>query len=53
MDRAEVWVSPQVSLVLVAGLDGGGLSGVLGASEVMLETSSSVLQAKSLMTRVW
>ena len=52
MLRAEDCVRSQ-ALYLPGGLWRGGLSGVLGASEVMLETSSSFVQAKRLMTRVW
>ena len=52
MLRAEDCVRSQV-LYFPGGLWRGGLSGVLGASEVILETSSSVVQAKRLITRVW
>lgn len=54
MPRAADWESSQ-ALYFVGGLwlERGGLSGVLGASEVILERSSSVLQAKRFMTRVW
>ena len=55
MLRAEVCVGSQL-LVLVLGLLGGllpgGLSGVWGAFEVMLEVSSSVVLAKRLIISV-